>query len=296
MEKCQIMSRQAKPLFSVELSRENKSEISNMNRINQMPRSAFTLIELLVVIAIIAILAAMLLPALSSAKLRAQEVNCISNVKQLTTANIMYVGDNKVWVGPLNTNNPDLSQGDWMGAMLNYYGNATNVLIDLTAPDKGNPTGAVNPPGTADSAWHWTLSTPVYASSYGYNDWLTVGLGNAANHPSGLFHNEAGIQSAVLTPMFMDSTWINFDPLETDTPARNLYTGVPGDEGMERVTIARHGGLPASSAPREVLPGTVLPGTINIGFVDGHAQQVKLQDLWTYYWHRDWQTPSVRPP
>jgi len=270
-----------------------------MNRINPMARSAFTLIELLVVIAIIAILAAMLLPALSSAKLRAQEVNCISNVKQLTLANIMYVGDNKVWVGPMNTNNPSLSQGDWMGAMLSYYGNTTNLLFCPAAPDKGNPTGA-NANGTADSAWHWMLSTPVYVSSYGYNDWLTVGLGNAVTHPSGIFHNEAGIQSAVLTPMFMDSAWINFDPLETDSPARNLYNPLTGtdaaSEGMPRVCIARHGGLPASSAPQNVLPGTVLPGAINIGFVDGHAQQVKLQNLWTYYWHRDWQTPSVRPP
>ena len=68
---------------------------------------AFTLIELLVVIAIIAILAALLLPALAKAKLKAQRVQCMTNLHQIE------VGLN-VYCGQFNDKLPDVRGGNWV--------------------------------------------------------------------------------------------------------------------------------------------------------------------------------------
>ncbi len=71
-----------------------------------MRRSGFTLIELLVVIAIIAILAAILFPVFARARAKAQQNSCLSNVKQLALATIMYASDN-------NDTLPPVHEGVW---------------------------------------------------------------------------------------------------------------------------------------------------------------------------------------
>ncbi len=107
-------------------------------------QQGFTLIELLVVIAIIAILAALLLPALATAKDKAQRIKCLSNMKQWGLAFTMYAQDN----------------GDFV-------------------PEEGNTTAAINDGGgpTAtdnyDSAWYNcvapTISQPPLVNLYGAN-------------------------------------------------------------------------------------------------------------------------------
>ena len=88
--------------------------LANMNSRQTFRRRGFTLLELLTVIATIAILAALLLPVLGKAKIKAQRTTCLSNLRQLGVAWMMYADDNHGFLPESYPfNNPDVwVQGD----------------------------------------------------------------------------------------------------------------------------------------------------------------------------------------
>ncbi|MBC8135612.1 MAG: DUF1559 domain-containing protein [Fibrella sp.] len=129
------------------------------------PANAFTLIELLVVIAIIAILAAILFPVFAQAREKARQTSCLSNIRQITLANIMYRQDFEDTVAF----NRDCSNP---GGPTCVNGRVARGWVDLLAPYVKNrgvfkcPSDsqeAVPMPATATQYWDGTAVTDPLA-------------------------------------------------------------------------------------------------------------------------------------
>ena len=159
----------------------------------------FTLIELLVVIAIIAILAAILFPVFAQARAAARKTSCISNLKQLTLGQLMYLQDYdeqfSYWdwgkfPGQDSWATPN-GMGWWMNQTQPYIKNqGIHACNSDTRPD-GQANG-----------WGYAVvpnSNPVryYRSSYGISEWI-VSIDNS-------FRRLAGIPLPAQTAMYADA-------------------------------------------------------------------------------------------
>lgn len=212
-------------------------------------RRAFTLIELLVVIAIIAILAAMLLPALSKAKERARGINCVSNIKQMCLGYNMYGDDNA-------------------DAMVTLY-------LFKTAPP-----GAFFPGGVT---WWVDLLRP-YLQTTNLIKCPSVQksqFGIAASHPELTAWADdttklSKIKRPVATIPFADAGLIanasEKDPDKwVETPGQEfLYFRSPVNRGYYDTDPER--------------PVNRHNGRGNTGYVDGHAQAIKVSLIGLQYW------------
>ncbi len=146
-------------------------------------RSGFTLIELLVVIAIIAILAAILFPVFAQAREKARAISCLSNMKQMGTAIMMYVQDYDELFPYAAILNPDGSRTDWRMAILPYIKNGS--LGSVTVGDGTVVGGLFSCPSRANAKRIYGAHSGIihYPTMANGNFWGAVGLANL-NRPA----------------------------------------------------------------------------------------------------------------
>lgn len=256
----------------------------------EMSRAAgFTLVELLVVIAVVTILAALLLPVMSKSKRQAQDINCLSNERQIVLAYQLALQTD-----PKDTFQVQYGYENWF----------TGTEIGLR-PYWICPCAPAQPLATAQyyhffgdvgTAWcyRWGVTANLRQSSYTVNSWL-IGI-DAVEDASAPFQSEGDVRHPTLTPIAADGAVYITYPEATDLPPSDLYAPINADSefNMAVMNIPRHGDRP-SVAPQKWSLAVPLPGAVNVGFFDGHVQAVKLDKLWQLYWSADYVPPLVRP-
>lgn len=166
------------------------------------PRRAFTLIEMLMVIAVIAILAAILLPVFSRAKQRAQGIQCVNNLHQMTLGWQLYTDENGNRFPPnaaMGHNHPpvgeDAGNPSWVAGVLtvsgdNYAGVDDNAnWIKLTGPAY-TPFGSIGSYVKVPGVYHCPGDQSqdpgngqMRVRSISMNGWINPGHTNGSDSP-----------------------------------------------------------------------------------------------------------------